>query len=408
MLIACVRYLCWVFLVVAASPVRAQSLSDLERRLFEHPSLAQLRHDARSWHEEAAVAMALPDPEISLGVHNVPLSNPSFDRFLPSHKAVGVQQSLPSSAGRKARRAVFQQHGNKAGALAAQRFALLRANLLENLIRLQRIDTETSLLEQQSGKLREFNEVIQSEIDAGRPAVFRLAEISARLAQVSHELVELQGEKDAVLATLIELVGSTPIVELPPPELHPGPESAEYFHAVRVAAVDADIARSDIAVAQAAWKPDWAVELSYQQRSTGRGLPDAEFRGDDWFSARVSFSVPFWGGRRQAPGVRAATSRGLSARAQLDSIKRASTARYAQLLAMRDSAQTSRRLLDEHIAALDDARDALLTRYESGAGDYAPIIDNEITILTLKAQRADLLSREHTATVRANSLWEAP
>jgi len=42
--------------------------------------------------------------------------------------------------------------------------------------------------------------------------------------------------------------------------------------------------------------------------------------------------------------------------------------------------------LNRQIAALEDQSRALLTTYESGSGNYAPIIDSEIAILKLRAE----------------------
>ena len=85
-----------VVALLASSPASAQSFDELAVRLLEHPDVVVLREQAQAQREMSTAAGALPDPVIALGVNNVPVSDPSFDQFLPSNKAFEFRQRVPS------------------------------------------------------------------------------------------------------------------------------------------------------------------------------------------------------------------------------------------------------------------------------------------------------------------------
>ena len=77
---------------------------------------------------------------------------------------------------------------------------------------------------------------------------------------------------------------------------------------------------------------------------------------------------------------------------------------YAGYQATRRAAVESLTVLDQKIQSLEDQRGALLSIYESGVGDYSPIIDGEIAILLLQSQTAAEAARRDGATERLNAL----
>ncbi|MFK8029621.1 MAG: TolC family protein [Gammaproteobacteria bacterium] len=404
----CVFIAVFTVSVLAVLRSDAQSFSELEGILLEHPSIQQLNFQSQAIREEATAAYALPDPKMSVGVSNVPISSPSFDRFLPSYKSVGVKQSFPSRAGRDARRTRIQAQSGELNALAAARFAELRAELIIQLVELSRIDEQRQLAYQQNSKYEELSEVVKAEIDAGRPAVFRLAEIQARRADTLRTVAELDGEAALINASLIEKIGLVPNTTVPSITTRQWNNDPQRFHAVRVATRASYVADQGIKEAKASWKTNWGVEVTYQQRSSGRGLPDADFPGDDWFSAGVTFSVPVWGKNKQAPNVRAAEARKRSANARTLAATRKSVAQYESMQAHRATAQSSLTALLENISAVEAVIQAQQTQYESGAGDYAPIIDGELVVLTLQMQLATERARALKATVTSNALLVSP
>ena len=241
---------------------------------------------------------------MSLGVNNFPLFDPSFRTFLPTNKTIGVRQGIPNRSERDAKSERARRGAAQSDAMEALRFAQLRAELIIALVEKRRISEQVSLLREQDALYAELFRIVQSEIAAGRPALFRLAEVDLKRAELARSLAELEGEIAGVNARLVDLVGEAG--DASPPSLEPAPwaGAADAFHAVRVTQAETSVSDAEVARAQAAWGPDWGLQLTYQQRN--RGAAETPFAGDDWVSAAVTFTVPLWSRRSQAPALRAA------------------------------------------------------------------------------------------------------
>ena len=83
---------------------------------------------------------------------------------------------------------------------------------------------------------------------------------------------------------------------------------------------------------------------------------------------------------------------------------RTASAQYAAFDATRRAADESIAVFQQKIDAIADQVAAQLTTYESGVGDYSPIIDGEIATIALRAQIALEQSRRDNAIARMNAL----
>lgn len=155
------------------SGAHAQSLDQLETELARHPALDAMRYRSDADRERARAARALPDPVVSLGVNNLPVFDPGFDRFLPTNKAVGVRQQIPAAALRNAQSMGASTRAVQTDAARDWQYAQLRAELRISLIERARIREQRRLALARREKYAELTDVIQNEIDAGRPALFR-------------------------------------------------------------------------------------------------------------------------------------------------------------------------------------------------------------------------------------------
>ena len=394
----------------ATGPADAQSpdFEELEERLTFHPSLEQLRLDADAVREDATAAQALPDPVVSLGVNNVPIADPAFDRFLPTNRSIGVRQAIPNGGVRRARADGALGQATARDIETAYQFARLRAALIEALLEQQRLTAEIDYARARDAKYGELQGVISSEIDAGRPVVFRLAEVDVERAEVARAIVNLEGELAAVRARLVDLVGSAPATLPPVQILTLWSGDAHAFHLVRLADAGIAVANAGVEEARSEFGPDWGLSLTYQQREAGNGAMGSTFDGDDWFSAQVTFTIPLWAPQRQEPSLRAARYRKAAAQQGFHAAARRAEADWRALDAQRRAAEASLTVLQENLRALDDQIASSLTTYESGVGDYSPILDGEIAQLRFHAQIARETARRDAAIARANSLLVTP
>jgi len=254
-----------------------------------------------------------------------------------------------------------------------------------------------------NAKYDELLDVAEAEIESGRPVVYRLAEIEGERTEVDRTLVDLDQQEAEINARFIDLVGLVPVGTDPQVTLEQWSGRALDFHLVRVAESEIEVTDYGIDEAKSEWKPEWGAQLTYQQRDAG-----AMFAGDDWVSGMVTFTVPIWAERKQAPRLRAAKADRASAEQRYQAAARTAAAQYAALDATIRSAERSISVIQTRISAIEDEVAAQLTIYESGVGGYAPIIDGEIAILKLKSEIAAEQSRRDIATARSNALLVQP
>ena len=383
--------------------MRAISFSELEAVLRAHPSLDALNLSAQANRHRAEGALGLPDPVVSLQLNNVPLFDPSFSEYLPSNKAVGIRQALPSRSERKANslkslRSAAQQELDR-----EQQYARLRGQLLVYLIEKQSLDALRNLALARQAKYDELTDIIDIEINAGRPLVFRLAQVDVERTEVSRTLSQLDGQKAEIDAELINLLGFIPETEIPALSTTPWTGNALAFYAVRVADAQVDISDADVQRAEADFKPDWGVNLTYQQRESGQG-PRSNFDGEDWVSGGVSFTIPLWAGKRQEPNLRAAKMDRNASLARRTAIARQVQSEWSRYEARRETAVQNIRIIGQKISAIETQTEAQLITYESGDGDYSPIIDGEIAILMLRAEIVKEQTRRDQMIAKMNSL----
>lgn len=392
-------------LMVASTPTAmAQPFSELEKRLDNHPSLIAMDFQYESNQEQAVAATALPDPVVSVGINNFPIFDPSFSTYLPTNKAIGFRQQIPSRAGRAARQSEALAKASHTQILRSARYAELRAELISSLHELRRIEKQRELATQRDAKYDELVDVIEGEIDAGRPSVFRLAEIDGERAEVARTLIELEGQTAKIHARLIDLVGEVPQTVAPDVTAAIWSGEAMKFHQVRISASITDITETDVEKAKAAWKPNWGAQLTYQQRNQGNGNIGSNFDGDDWVSGMVTFSLPIWSDKKQAPQLRAAKARRSAAQQQHMAVARAVLAQYSTLSAQLKTSEDNIKVHEQNIQAIEEAISSKMISYESGNGTYAPIIDGEIAILKLRASIVAEQSRLAVNSARINAL----
>jgi len=203
--------------------------------------LDALNLSAQANRHRAEGALGLPDPVVSLQLNNVPLFDPSFSESLPSNKAVGIMQALPSRSERKANSLKSLRNAAQQEIEREEQYARLRGQLLVYLIEKQNLDALRNFALARQAKYDELTDIIDIEINAGRPLVFRLAQVDVERTEVSTTLSQIDGQKAEIDAELINLLGFIPETDMPALSKTPWTGNALRFYAVRVADAQVDI-----------------------------------------------------------------------------------------------------------------------------------------------------------------------
>lgn len=382
----------------------AMTLAELETRLRSHPSLEALSFSAEADRYRAEGALGLPDPTVSMGLNNFPIFSPSFTEYLPTHKYIGVRQSLPNASKRKASSLKSLRSADRTELETEMQYARLKAELLTLLIEKEAINHLRGLARDREAKYQELTGIVEIEINAGRPTVFRLAEVEVERTEVAQTLSKLDGREARINARFIDLVSVVPDTSVPSIAPQYWSRNALAFYGVRVADAAVGVQDAEVQKAQADFKPDWGFNFTYQQRESGQGAPRSNFDGDDWISGGVSVTVPLWSQKRQEPNLRAAKSDKSAAMARRMAVARQLISDWERLKARRDVAVENITIIEKKIMAFEDQIASKLVNYEAGLGDYSPILDGEIAILSLKSQIITEAAMRDSMAANMNSL----
>ena len=374
-------------------------VDSINKLLSNHPALLALESEKLALLERGQANLALPDPTVSLGINNISISSPSFDEFLPTSKLIGIRQEFPSRKGRAARADQALAQSDAIDLMLIAKRESLVAEVIEHLIEKRRINQQIGLARDRLQKYERLTEVVESEIEAGNPSVFRLPEIDAERARVSGLINNLNAQILEHDAKLIALTGEIPSLFVPAVSAHHWSGEYEQFHAVRIAQAELNSVSESLAIAEALSFKRWGVQLTYQQREAGDN-----FKGDDWVSGQVFFSAPLWYQQSQAPEQRAAEMSVEAARQSLLLAQREAVAKYNAFNARLQAAVENINLLQQQAGAIQDKIDSQTISYEAGIGYFAPIVDGDIALLRL---RADIIAEKSTVDIyaaRINSL----
>lgn len=260
---------------------------------------------ARSLEIDAAraagqAAGALPDPRLTFGVDNFPISGPVAGRFNADEMTmvrVGVVQDMPNSAQRRADRAKAGAEtsvAEAASAIEARRVKLSAALAWTDLYYAER------RLAGLDGVLKALDPLLGSQSSAvasgsSRPAqAIGAVRVRADLDDQRSELVAAVGRARAELARWTGdpnplVAGSPPILDIEPGALRAALDDHPILAAYRATAARAT---AEVDLARAAKRPDWSWEASYGRRDPMFG---------DMVSAGVSVRLPIFASSRQEP-----------------------------------------------------------------------------------------------------------
>ena len=360
---------------------QAESLDVYVKKLSEHPQVQTVLSDSVAEKEKADGALGLPDPMFMLGVDNLPIGDPSFDKFLPTSKVIGFNQKIPNAKGRKARSSRFLERSDKQEILARYTLSRLEYMLIVKLAEYKRVKNQKSFIKKQLGLYRELERNFKGQIEAGRSVYQRFSEVDVERAEAERKLNNLEAEQATIEAEFVRLVGEVPAIDVPKDIAFNWDGNTSQLYPVLLAKKDTDIAKKDIDIAKAAFLPNFGVNAVYKQREDGQN-----FSGDDWFSVQAQVSIPLWSSKNQEPKLRAAKHRERSASFKQDDIKRYWVKEMTAIQSARDAASKNVKVLENKSWAMKKKIDASERNYEAGTGELD-------TVLLAKIDRLNILSR---------------
>lgn len=363
----------------------------LQRATANAPSVQASAAGVDATRSASIAAGRLPDPTLSVGVENFPVSGPpafTLNGDSMTMARIGVEQGFPNPAKRRAQRgraeaeigvaeadlAVETQNVRLETALAWIDLYYAKRRLAQlNLLNDSLIDLQATVSARlASGSARPSQALEPEQLRAA--IADRRAELQAEVAKARARLARLTGDPDA------DVSGDAPVLEVDGPALR-----AHVASLPRLQALDARVrtADADVTLAQADKRPDWRVGTSYGRRDPAYG---------DMVSVTVTIDLPFFGKRRQDPLIAARESEARRAGLTRDAGERdiladldADLADYALHLQRLKNARETLVPLAKRRAELD------MASYAAGKLDLGSAL---LSTLALAEAEVDALSRE--------------
>ena len=357
------------------------SFNDALARASDGPRIEAGRASVRAAELAIGPAGQLPDPELVLGLENVPLSGVDryrLDRDEMTMQRIGVMQEMPSGLG--PRRSMAEAEAGRAGAglaIAELEARLGAAQAWINLYYVERRGEALRTLAEEAsavaaaarGRLAAgagtVDETIAVEIEAARMAD-RLAELEAARIRARSELRRWIGD-----AADQELDAAAPAFAIDPAQMR---ERLRRHPALGAYRAEIDAAEAGLAMARAERRPDWSWELSYGRRDPSFG---------DMASIEVRVGLPLFQPWRQGPLV--AARRADVARAEAD--RTAAEREYAAAL---DAQLAEYSALSANLERARSLRLPLATqRANAAAGAFAAGRANAVQLIDARHARLE-------------------
>ena len=388
-----------VLLAPSAAHAQALSFSDaVTQAAAQGPTIDAGTSGVAAAQHARRAAGRLPDPQIVLGLDNVPVDGPDryrLNRDEMTMRRVGVMQDVPSGPERSARRAIANADIERAHAGLDVARLEARLGAAEAWIKRYYAERRLAVLNRLAEEARTSAQAARARLAAGGGGVddALAAEVdAARVDDRKGEATAAVAEARAALRRWIGPAADEPLSDGSPTftidaiQLR---ENIAHHAALGQYAAERDVAQAQLQLAQSERWPDWSWEVSY-----GRRAPELS----DMASVEVRIGLPLFQPWRQQPEIDARRDEVNRAEAQRRAAERehiamleSQLAQYQAFSANLERARATRLPLSQRRA------EAATQAYAAGTQTIAQLIatraqalDAEMGVLDLEERVATL------------------
>lgn len=365
----------------------------VELALRSAPQLHARMDGLEAAQDMAASAGRLPDPQLILGVDNLPVTGPdalSTTRDDMTMRKVGLMQEFPSAGKRRMQRQRAQAEAEVADAELQQSrleiardvaIAWIRRATAEASLRdLMTLESEVALQAQAA----------RAGVSAGRSTSADALAAETEVGQLANRLLEMRSEirkASLELGRWIDVDPSQPLGDMPAFDLLPLPaavllstadqQGPMLSYEPRLAA-----ARADVELARAERHPDWSAELVFAKRA-----PDLS----SMVMLQFRIGLPVFARHRQDPVISARRADLRRLEAEREAALRAYRTELQQMLAEWELLGRQIRRYEQDLLPLARERSrAVLAAYRAGRGELRAVLDARRQEIEFMVERARL------------------
>lgn len=252
-------------------------------------------------HEMAVAARQLPDPVLKFGIDNLPVAG--ADRFslgndFMTMRRLGVMQEITRADKLKYRAEQFDISAQKTQAEKSLNIASIQRDAALTWLERYYTERQIALVDEQLGQTQLEYQAIQSAYKGARASQAEVLAAEIAVALMEDRKIELLAQLSKAKTQLFRWVGSAgdALLADPPDLTKPPLDSANLSQQMtqhpqlNILAKQEQLAKAETSLARANQKPDWSVEVSYQQR--GAAYPNM-------LSVGISLPMQWDQGKRQ-------------------------------------------------------------------------------------------------------------
>lgn len=339
----------------------------LARARGDQPSVAAYGQDASASEQAAVAARSLPDPVVSAGIQNYPVTGmnaPSPTRDEMTMYTIGVMREQIRRSQREAEAARLRAEAALSRFQGSARQQTIQRDVMKAWIEAVEERAKQALVFRVIGDLKTGQKVMEAGVPTGTSSPALVLEAQAEVSLAESELADAKGAEERARGMLRRWIGAAgdrplpdniPRIDLPVglvPDLGAHPE-------VLVATAEESVARRQADVARSERRPNisWSATIG--------------FRPSYGEMASVQVTIPLQLNRRnlQDRKVAEAEARANAALLRAEDMKRDLAGQYAQALADYRSADARMAEIGGRaIPSLEASFKAAEARYEGGQG----------------------------------------
>jgi outer membrane protein TolC len=430
-----------IMLCLLASPVVATTLPlaraiDLAQK--NDPWLLGNHHSQASLDAMSIASAALPNPNVSMGVANLPTDTWDFDQEPMTQFKVGVTQMFPRGDQLQLARKRLLQISAQMPLLRAERRAQIQLNVSQLWLDAYLAQESIHLIEKNRYLFEQLTAIAQSAYASALERTTQQDVIRAQLelTHLQDRLTMLQQQRDVKIGQLMQWISTvneeslgelagfsrqsvslparlpTMPLRVPPTFLQMQGDdwqqlSEAFLQHPSVLSLDKEIlaAHSSIDIAKQKYKPEWGINASYGYRDTD---PMGNERAD-FFSLGVTLDVPIFNANRQDKEVASAVS-------NTESIKTKKWMQLKAMLASFESARSQWLRLNQRMALyktdllpqIHQQAEAALTAYTNDSGDFSDVMRARISELNAKIEVLNIAVMRQKAVAQLNYFFVSP
>ncbi len=385
--------LLWPVFILAQESDSIVGLPDLiEEGINNNPDLLASYHNWQADLAKVPQAGALPDPQLSFNLLNMPVNTFDFNQEPMTGKQIALMQMFPFPGKQGLREDIAQSNADVSKAKNQELKNQLVKNIKQTYYDLFFIDQSIATVQKNTGVLQDFIHIAESRYTVGKGLQQDVLKAQVELSKLEEKVINLQQKRQAITARLNALLNrpaGTPLGKTVAPKLDslnmdlPQLEELADKNRPLIQAWASILSqhKKKVSLAKKDYLPDFKLAVAYTQRDqleNGMG-------GVDFLSALVTVDFPLYFWRKQNKRVEETRYNQEMVQENYRSVQNQV---YSDLDKTLSELDKNYRLLDLYktgiIPQATQSLNSAIAGYQTDKVDFLTLLNNQITLFNFE------------------------